>query len=131
MLQSLTEKRIVIIGVVVTTLVVIITTGAIRSYTIYRLATDQAVLQSRFQTLLLDEKSKDDALRKELDALELTLYTNGSPPIGAVTTNIVSPTPTSRRESSLEQIVAGQVKDLRDRVTALEQWRLKIDHDNR
>jgi hypothetical protein len=123
----LTERRIVVTGIVVTSLVLAVTTMAIRSYAIYKLATDQAVLQSKFDTVTIEERTRDDALRKELDAIERTLYTTSLP--DPTTSNAVAPE--GRRETAVESLLYARIKELRDRITVLEQWRMKVDRELR
>lgn len=126
MFQSITtERRVIMLGVIVTSLVVATSLIAIRAWAIYRLTTEQAILQSQFDLMRADLTSKDAAISSRLEAIEQTLYANPSPPMTAVTATVVPPMP--RRQSSVEQWMYNRDKELQDRVRALELWRLRME----
>ena len=120
------SRDTLIVGAVAVTIITIVTLGGVRALLIYRLSTEQALLRARFEAADAEIRSHEEAFRRELDAIELTLYTAPNPPAGPVTTNVTPIPGTTRRESGVEQALSAQIRELRDRLSRLEEWRLRM-----
>lgn len=116
MLRPLTERKIMVTGLVVTVLTLIVSFGAVRGYMIYKISADLAVMRDEFHADQQERKSHEEALRAELDIIERTLY-------AAPTT----PPPPIRRESAVEQWMLNYKKENDARFRALEQWRYRTE----
>lgn len=81
---------------------------------IYVVRRDERLLQLDIAAYRKDRAAKDAAIRAELDNIYRTLY---SPP--------EVPTPQPRQPSQVELWQRNRDKELRDRITRLERWRLE------
>jgi hypothetical protein len=81
---------------------------------VYRLTTEVALLHAKFNAYLITEEQRDLSVRDELTTLEKTIY---SPPTEAKDT--------VRKPAAVEQWMVNSDNELRKRIIALEQWRLK------
>lgn len=77
-----------------------------------------------FDTHYKDYKVFEESMRKQMDALYQTVYTDP-----AVTVPAIEPPAPPRQPSYVELWQQNRDKELRDRISRLEQWRLRVERE--
>lgn len=107
-------KRDALAAMIIFALVCVLTYLSSRTRATYRNSTELAMLRQEIQTLRQARETDLVVLRGELDDIERTLYAQPT-----------TPTQMTRRPSSLEQWQINQYREMSQRITALERWRLR------
>jgi hypothetical protein len=94
-------------------LAVTVTYAAVTRITVYRNTIEIELIKSRLDGEVVTRGVKDDGINERITALEKTVY--------------VAPGPKEalRRPAALEQWMVNAANELRQRIMALERWRLQ------